>query len=139
MKNSRFPARMEDLPRMMGWILDIVRENDFPGERVQDVELASEEALVNIIRHGFPDGKQGYLEIRCCPKGADRLEIEFVDDGVPFDPTTRAQPPLDLPVEQRQVGGLGIFLIRQLIEEVRYRREGGRNVFTWVVHRQRGG
>jgi anti-sigma regulatory factor (Ser/Thr protein kinase) len=122
---------------MMEWILDFVRENDFPSERVQEIELAAEEALVNIIRHAYAENGPGEVEIRCRAE-EDRVEIEFVDEGVPFDPTSKAKPQLDLPVEERPVGGLGIFLIRKLIDEIRYRREGGRNVFTWVVNRQRG-
>ena len=130
---------MENLDRLMKSILGFLREKGFPEERIQEVELASEEALVNIIRHGFPDREPGEVEVRCSAEGDEGVEIAFLDDGVPFDPTSRARPDLDLPVEERQVGGLGVFLIRKLINETRYRREGGRNIFTWVIHRQRGG
>jgi anti-sigma regulatory factor (Ser/Thr protein kinase) len=129
---------MEDLPRMMEWILDFMRENDFPGDRIQEIELASEEALVNVIRHAYAGKEPGEVEIRCRAEN-DHVKIEFVDGGAAFDPTSKARPQLDLPVEERQVGGLGIFFIRKLINEIHYRREGGQNIFTWIVHRQRRG
>jgi anti-sigma regulatory factor (Ser/Thr protein kinase) len=138
MKSVRLPALMDDLPRMMEWILDFMRENGFPSARIQEIELASEEALINIIRHAYAGRESGEVEIRC-RAGTDHVEIDFVDDGVAFDPTSKARPQLDLPIEERQVGGLGIFLIRNLIHEIHYRREGGQNIFTWVVHKQRGG
>jgi anti-sigma regulatory factor (Ser/Thr protein kinase) len=138
-ESIRLPARIENFDRLMGWILGLLREKGFPEERIQEVELASEEALVNIIRHGFPGREPGDVAIRCTGEPDDSVEIEFSDDGVPFDPTSLAQPDLILPVEERPVGGLGVFLIRRLIDEVRYRREGGRNILTWMVHRQRGG
>lgn len=130
---------MENLDRLMKSILGFLRGKGFPEERIQEVELASEEALVNIIRHGFPGREPGEVEVRCRTDDDEQVEIAFLDDGVPFDPTSRSRPDLDLPVEERQVGGLGVFLIRKLINETRYRREGGRNIFTWVVHRERGG
>jgi len=138
-ESTRLPARMENLNRLMEWILDFLREKGFPEERIQDIELASEEALVNIIRHGFPDREPGEVTIRCRGETDDSVEIEFSDDGVPFDPASMAQPDLHLPIEDRRVGGLGVFLIRRLINEVRYRRDGGRNILTWMVHKQRGG
>ena len=60
----------------------------------------------------------------------DTAVLTFIDGGVPFDPLTRKAPDVTLSAEEREIGGLGIFLTRKLMDEVRYRREDGRNILT---------
>ena len=66
-----------------------------------------------------------------------RLLIEIADDGIPFNILTRDEPDLDSGIEERSVGGLGIFFVRRLVQEIRYRREGGRNILTLTVDPRR--
>lgn len=98
-------------------------------KRILEVELALEESLVNIINYAYPD-KDGTVEIRCVPSGEGKLLIEIRDQGIPFDIFSMSAPDLDAVVEERAVGGLGIYLIRQLTRVAEYRREGRTNVLS---------
>jgi anti-sigma regulatory factor (Ser/Thr protein kinase) len=90
------------------------------------VTLALEEALSNVIRHGCEPNREYDIRVRFA---ADEraAEIELSDNARPFDPLSLPPPNLDLPIEQRKPGGLGVFLVRQLMDEVTYEFTEGRN------------
>lgn len=100
--------------------------------------MAAEEILVNVIRYAYPGGGPGEVEIRGRADSGDGVTLEFEDNGEPFDPTSLPQPDLNLSVSDREVGGLGVFLVRKMVNEIRYRREGDRNILTFVVRKSRG-
>lgn len=95
----------------------------------RSVSVAIDEILSNTVRHGFAGRPGGALTIEV-ELGADRLGVVITDDGEPFDPFTAAPPDTGLSVEERQAGGLGIHLVRQLMDEAGYERRDGRNVVT---------
>ena len=95
---------------------------------VLDLSLACEEIVVNIMNYGYPGGGEHEIEIRIkASPGVVRISIR--DDGVPFDPLQEADPLslLDLDVDDRPIGGLGIFFVKRLMDEVSYVYEEGRN------------
>ena len=95
------------------------------------VLLAVDEAATNIIVHGYKR-QQGRIEIEMRPEGPD-LIIVLRDEAPLFDPTRHPSPDLTLPLEQRQPGGLGIFLMRQVMDEVTHRpRAGGGNELIMI-------
>ena len=96
--------------------------------RVLHLLLAVEEGFVNICEHGALDRSASVL-IRVQLAG-DRLIVELVDEGEPFNPLTRDDPDVTSGLEARPLGGLGIFFLRKVIDSVTYRRENGRNVLT---------
>jgi serine/threonine-protein kinase RsbW len=98
-----------------------------PG-RVADLHLAIEEAWVNICTHAYPSAP-GPIEMRTV-RLEDRFLVDIIDEGPAFDPLVHSQPDFAVDLEQRPVGGLGIHLIRSLVDTVGYRREGSRNVLT---------
>jgi serine/threonine-protein kinase RsbW len=100
--------------------------------RLREVELAMEEILVNIFRYAYPDRK-GDVELACRLDDGGRVLVEVADQGVPFDPLSREDPDLQTDIEERSVGGLGVFFVKQLIPAIRYRREGGRNILTLPI------
>lgn len=94
---------------------------------VYATQLAIEEVLSNVIRHGFDD--QGRHDIALVlHANAGDVELEVVDDGRPFDPSTAPAPVLDLPLVERSTGGLGIHLLRKFAREIRYERVRNRNL-----------
>ncbi len=96
------------------------------------MELASEEVFVNIINHGYREGP-GKIEIAVEIFPKSRAEIEIKDSAPPFDPLKkRKKVELDAPMEEREEGGLGIYFVKQFMDEVRYRREGNYNILTLV-------
>ncbi len=92
------------------------------------VALALEEVVVNVQRYAWDDGAEHQLEVRLRGEAGRSIEIEVRDDGRAFDPLSVAAPDLDAPIDERQVGGLGVHLVRKLMDDVRYRREDGQNV-----------
>lgn len=99
--------------------------------------LMLEEALVNVVSYAYPTGERGDIEVvatSVTPAEGDReLTVEIIDSGAPFDPTAAAAPDTEASLEERPIGGLGIFLIRSLASRVDYRRENGRNHFSFTL------
>jgi anti-sigma regulatory factor (Ser/Thr protein kinase) len=95
-------------------------------------ELAFDEILANITSYAYDDPQAGHaIEVSCRWDGAT-LSAEVVDDGRPFDPLAAGEPDLEAGLEEREVGGLGLFLVRQLMDKVAYRREGDRNRLSFA-------
>ena len=102
-------------------------EQRLPARIVNALNVVLDEAVSNAINHGYDAGARGEIAVRLrCGPGGVTVEVE--DDGRPFDPLQAPPPDLTLPLEQRPIGGLGIHLIRNLMDEVSYARAGGRNI-----------
>jgi anti-sigma regulatory factor (Ser/Thr protein kinase) len=86
---------------------------------------------VNIFEYSYAE-KNGNVEV-VCKLDAGNFVIEIIDSGIPFNILTAKEPDITSGISERSIGGLGIFLIRKLMDDVRYRREGDRNILTLVV------
>ena len=128
MESLKIPAKLENLQKMFDYIREASSRQGFAEEQINKIQLACEEALVNVISYAYPS-KNGDLEIICNNKESS-LEIVIIDRGIPFDPLSIPAPDILLPLEQRKIGGLGIFMIRELMDAVAYKRDGNRNVLT---------
>jgi serine/threonine-protein kinase RsbW len=128
----RTPARLDNLYPLLGFVASCAKRQGAGQERIREIELVMEELLVNIFSYAYPD-RPGDVAIVCRPDGAGRLLVEIADEGIPFNILTRDQPDLDSGIEERRVGGLGIVFVRRLVQEIRYRREEGRNILTLTV------
>lgn len=93
------------------------------------LNLALEEAVVNVMDYGYPAGQVGHIEVKAL---ANEKTLTFVisDDGIPFDPTAKSEVDTTLSVEQRPIGGLGIHLVRTIMDSINYERTRGRNILT---------
>jgi serine/threonine-protein kinase RsbW len=127
---ARLPAALESLEAFRTLVTSYAREHGAAAGTLSAVELALEEALVNIASHAYPDAP-GEAEVGCRLDG-DRLVIEILDWGAAFDPLTAPAPAPPGSVEEQPIGGLGIHLMRQVMDEVCYRREGDCNRLTLV-------
>ena len=126
------PAHLESVARGMTFVVAWVTAAGLPPRRVSAIEIAVEEVLVNTCRHGAVD-RAGTIEIRCMRDETQHLRIEFIDTGRPFDILTLPAPDFLADLNQRPVGGLGVWLIRTLVDTVTYRREGCRNILQLGV------
>jgi serine/threonine-protein kinase RsbW len=135
MNDFRLPATMENLSNLMRFVADLLTKNGFPEQRVLEIEMAAEEVLVNIIRYAYPEQSPGEVELKGRALSEDEFMLEFEDGGVPFDPTSLPSPDVNLPLSRREPGGLGFFLIRKMVNEVRYRREKNRNILTFLIRK----
>ena len=94
-----------------------------------NLNLAVEEAVVNVMTYAYPSGTKGTVNIVASTEG-DWMQFVISDTGQPFDPTAQAEADTTLSAEERPIGGLGIFLIRQIMDAVSYMRVDGRNILT---------
>ena len=130
------PARIENLSQFIAPMLVEAEKAGIPESRRGDLELALEESLVNIINHAYAGGI-GDVGISC-RVGDGRLVIRIEDEGIAFSVTDAAPPDLSSDLTAREVGGLGIHLVKSLMDEVGYRREGGRNILDLIVFIESG-
>jgi serine/threonine-protein kinase RsbW len=123
----QFIASLNNLDSMMEYFRAAAAQSGMDEKAIYKMELACEEALVNIISYAYPEQK-GVLEVFCSKKG-HRFEIIIRDKGLPFNPIeVEVHPQLDQPVQDRPIGGLGIFLFRKVIDEASYQRVNDENV-----------
>ena len=97
----------------------------------QRLRLAVEEAVVNVIDYAYPAGQTGEVEV-CIMSDGKNLKTVIKDSGVAFDPTEKEKADTSLSVEERQIGGLGILLVRELMDSINYERMDGKNVLSLV-------
>ncbi|MBN2068407.1 MAG: ATP-binding protein [Opitutales bacterium] len=100
---------------------------NLPPALQMNLDLVLEEVLSNIIHYGFSDQQLHWIEIHAVYENGTVM-LRISDDGVPFDPTEKAAPDLTQSIEDRPVGGLGIFLVRKLMDQVTYLRENDHNI-----------
>jgi serine/threonine-protein kinase RsbW len=105
--------------------------------RVQEVELVVEEVVANICRYSYGD-QLGDVELCCQRLDGPKLALEFIDYGRPFDILALPPPDLSVDLDQRDVGGVGVPMLRALVDEATYRREDSRNILRVVAPRLRG-
>jgi anti-sigma regulatory factor (Ser/Thr protein kinase) len=126
--------RAEELDTITVAVEEFGDAEQWPPDLIFRVNLVLEEVGLNIINHGRTDDLHE-IEITLTSE-AESLTIEIVDNGRPFDPLTDApEPDLDSGVAERAVGGLGVYLVRTMMDELRYRREGDRNYLTLIKGR----
>lgn len=95
---------------------------------VMKLKLACEEIVVNVTSYAYPEGSDGFLDVYI--RKDDRIVIRFEDGGVPFNPLEHEDPDTTLSWDERPIGGLGIFLVRSMMDDVRYTYENQKNVLT---------
>jgi len=120
---------MPEIERLAEELTRFANRHGVPPETAGDLNLALEEVVANVIMHAYPQG--GVHEIRIdVTAEKDRVAAEVVDDGVDFDPLQGPEPNVALPLQQRPLGGLGLFLVRRVMDELHYSREAGTNRLT---------
>ncbi len=118
-------AQVENLAEIRRFVREEAAALGAGEEALCDLELAVDEAACNVICHGY-EGREGMIQVRV-ERDGDRLAVRVRDEAPLFDPTCHPLPNVALPLEERPLGGLGIFLIRQAVDELVYRvtPEGG--------------
>ena len=102
---------------------------DFDMGTTMQLNLAIEEAVVNVMNYAYPSGTKGDVTIEA-QANEKRLKFVITDQGMPFDPTAKKEVDTTLSAEERSIGGLGIHLVRQIMDSINYERVGGTNVLT---------
>jgi serine/threonine-protein kinase RsbW len=119
MPNVTFPARFEFLDEIREFVAEVAREGGFTEKEIYSLQLAADEAASNIIEHAYEGISNAALDVTCNMRG-DTLTITMHDTGRYFDPSKVKKPDLKADLSDRQIGGLGVYLMRKLMDEVRY-------------------
>lgn len=99
------------------------------------IKMALEEVVMNVISYAYDDGATHEFEVRLC-SNSEGVVIDVIDDGQPFDPLHEAAAPdVEATLEARKIGGLGVFFVKTLMDDVEYRRENDRNRLTLTKRR----
>jgi serine/threonine-protein kinase RsbW len=119
---------MKELERMTAAVEAFCDENEVPPDAAMHLVLVLEELFTNIVTHGYKDRTRIGEPIRIALTAKDdRVSVGVSDDGIAFDPLQAATPDLDLDVEDRPIGGLGIHFMRTMMVDLHYARQNERN------------
>jgi sigma-B regulation protein RsbU (phosphoserine phosphatase) len=123
------PNDIATIPQLNEFIDTVAEEVGLDMSLTMSLNLAIEEAVVNVMDYAYSEGQRGDVDIEVT---ADQQWLTFVisDTGIAFDPTAKEDVDTTLSAEERPIGGLGIFLVRQLMDVIDYKREGNKNVLT---------
>jgi sigma-B regulation protein RsbU (phosphoserine phosphatase) len=117
---------LSELERLNRAVAEFAEQHGLASELVYRVNLVLEEIITNVISYGYEDSSEHEIFVRLSWKDP-RIEIEIKDDGRPFNPLEAPQPDIGKPLVERQIGGLGIHLVRKMMDDLEYRRESDKN------------
>jgi len=121
--------KLSELDRFNQALTEFGRQHRLPDKVMHDLNLALEEILTNIISYGYIDSREHEIRVSLSARpGEVRAEVE--DDGQPFNPLEAPEPDITKPLEERTIGGLGIHLVRKLMDALEYKRRADRNILT---------
>lgn len=134
--NKIFAAHLDNLYEMLLFIRSQAESIGFDEIEISKIELACEEALVNIISYGYPT-MTGEIQVHCAPHKKKGLKIVITDNGIPFNPLSNAKKfDENTSLEARSIGGYGVFFIMKIMDEVEYKRVDNNNILTMVKNQQ---
>ena len=125
-------AKRENLSQVLSFVDGILENEDCNMKAMMQIDVAVEEIFINIASYAYTDsvGEAGiHVTVMEDPKA---VEIEFRDSGIPFDPLAKPDPDTTLPAEERQIGGLGIYMVKKSMDKVSYEYTEGQNILKIV-------
>jgi len=101
-------------------------------ENIRKFNIVFDEVLSNIINYAYTDNKEHVIGVRIELRNS-QLVIQVTDEGIPFNPFSKAAPDTSLSIEERQIGGLGIHLVKKLVDDYSYKRDVNYNIITLII------
>lgn len=136
LSHIKLPARLEYLQTFVDFVSSCAGEQGFSQKRINEIELATEEALVNIFNYAYKE-REGEVEIICKLDKNNNFILEIVDSGFPFNVLSVEDPDITADISERQIGGLGVLLMKKLTDSVQYRYEGDKNILSLIVFKDK--
>ena len=134
MSVKSFYSNIDNLYEMLEFISSQAELTGFSTLDISHIEIAAEEALVNIISYAYPE-HVGNIEIACLTEKGEKLTIKIIDHGIPFNPLSKPKKvDLSKSVEELRPGGYGIYFITRMMDTVEYTRENDSNVLILIKH-----
>lgn len=130
MKKLEIEAATENLPQVQAFVEECAEEAGCPMKTMMQLSLVVEEVFVNIAHYAYAPGHgMATVELEVLQDPA-AVSVCFKDRGTPYDPLEHQDPDITLKSEERQIGGLGIYMTKKLMDEVRYEYSDGQNILT---------
>ena len=130
-RHLKIENEIGQISRLSKFITDIVKARKLDEDLAMNINLAMEEAVTNSIMYAYPEGTKGEIEIEARVDD-EKIEFTISDNGMEFDPTARPEPDINAGAEERPIGGLGIFLVRKIMDSVTYKRDKDVNILNLV-------
>ncbi len=125
-----FPATLEQLEPVQAFVAEQLELHECPPKVKFQLDVAVEEIFVNIAHYAYPE-ENGEATVRCCVGGEPlQVTIQFLDNGKPFNPLKKPDADITLSAEERDIGGLGILMVKKSMDAVDYTYEDGKNILT---------
>ena len=130
MTNKTFPAKIESLSDVLGFVEETLEGFECPMKIQTAICVAIEEVFVNVAHYAY-EGNEGDMTLHIGFDEVSRdITFRMTDKGVPFDPLKKPDPDITLSAEEREIGGLGIFITKKTMDSVTYAYENGKNILT---------
>ena len=126
----KLDAVIENVPKVVDWVEEQLEEYDCPPKVQMQISVSIDEVFTNIASYAYANGvgqatvRLDVLQDPAC------VRLTFLDSGIPFDPLAKKDPDVSLSIEERQIGGLGIFMVKKLMDDVQYEYRDGKNILT---------
>ncbi len=128
------PAKVESLSEFTEKVLTRAREVALPEDKYNTLELCLEELVVNVCNYAYGDN-EGDITVSCEVENENKFTVEIRDSGVAFNPLELEKPDINADIEDRPIGGLGVFLVKNMTDDVQYLREDNQNVFRFSLEK----
>jgi anti-sigma regulatory factor (Ser/Thr protein kinase) len=132
MKKKSFAPKIESIKQIQEFVKNNLPENLLDLKKSANIELIIEELVINIINHGFEEEPSSMIDFGIDTRNHD-IVIKIRDNGIAFNPLEKKDPDLAADIEERELGGLGIFFVKQLAKDIRYFRKHGKNNLYLII------
>ena len=134
MKELTVDAAIENIPAVTAFVEEQLEQVGCPMKAQMQIDIAIDELFSNIAQYAYSP-KTGKATVRVeVTENPMAVVISFIDNGIPYDPLAKADPNVSLPADDRQIGGLGIFMVKKSMDEINYEYKNGQNVLTIKKH-----
>jgi anti-sigma regulatory factor (Ser/Thr protein kinase) len=124
-----FKNQLAEVERLGQVVTEFAQRQHWSSQLLFEVSVSLEEIITNVISYAYEDDKEHEIMLRLSFTDGE-MTAEIEDDGRPFNPLEVAEPDINQPIEEREIGGLGIYLVRKFMTDLAYQRREGKNLLT---------
>ncbi|MBF0343780.1 MAG: ATP-binding protein [Nitrospirae bacterium] len=129
--SKKLPAKLDNLETFIDMVSACAVNVGFTPDKVSSINVAAEEVLVNVFNYAY-GGLDGDVEVNCLVDNSEMFIVEIVDSGISFNILSAEEPDITLGLEDRYIGGLGILMIKNLMDDVKYHRNNDKNILQLI-------
>lgn len=130
MKEMNIEATIDNIPTVTAWVDEQLEALDCPMKAQMQIDIAIDELFSNIARYAYnPETGPATVRVEVV-ENPMAVVITFIDKGIPYDPLKQEDPNTHLPAEEREIGGLGIFMVKKTMDDINYEYKDGQNILT---------